>query len=397
MRLTLIHESILCVLAASAACGDGRDSPVDAVATADVAVDVPTPACDLTTLEPIPTVATTRVTILPSATARGSEVIDDMLQGTIKRHVVVGPTDPAQRNGKLFVWMSGSGAEPYQYEVFLATAATAGYIAVSLAYDNETSVGDTCGIANDPQCGPSNVDCEEDVREEMVYGSGVHDSPCVDIAPSNSIEHRILRLVQHLATTAPGSGAGDVLLPGNTALDWSKIGVGGWSQGGGHASMLSRDHLVARAIYSSKGAGSVFCSQVKPSSADCDLDGDGMLTPGNADEYLVPVPWASQPRQTPGARQFAAIHREEDAWNYSRETFALFGMGDKGSEVELDAVGGNFAAYGCGHTFGLGATPACGATDFHKSMALDGCLARDPGGIPILAAFWYYALKLPVP
>ena len=60
----------------------------------------------------------------------------------------------------------------------------------------------------------------------------------------------------------------------------------------------------------------------------------------NLDELLVPVPWAGQPRMTPGSRQFAAIHGLEDAWHYSRETFALYGLGAKGSEVDLDVAGG---------------------------------------------------------
>lgn len=58
-------------------------------------------------------------------------------------------------------------------------------------------------------------------------------------------------------------------------------------QGGGHAGMLARDHLVARAMYASKGADSALCPLTVSDPAMCDLDGDGVLTPGNDDELLV--------------------------------------------------------------------------------------------------------------
>jgi hypothetical protein len=381
--------------------GSAVDAPVavDGPVTVDapVATDAPPAACDVSGLGAIPTVAVTRALIAPSDTARGGETIDDVVQGQFKRHVVQAPTDPALRNGKLFLWMSGSGAEPTNYDTILDLGTSAGYLSVSLAYDNETSVGDRCGVPMDPVCGSTNPDCEEGVRQEMIYGRTVFDSPCVDIAPANAIAHRVLRLVQYLATTVPSSGAGAFLTGGGTGLDWSKIAVGGWSQGGGHAGMLARDHRVDRAIYASKGADGALCPTTVANLAQCDLDGDGMLTPGNDDELLVPVPWARDPRMTPSNRQFGAIHGLESAWAYSREVFEVYGMGAKGDEVDLDVTGANYAAFGCRRTFVTRATPACGANDYHKSMALSGCLARDGMGHVVLAPFYYYALKLPLP
>ena len=395
----------LVALLTLAACGGvdpadpGPDAApeTDAAPAIDAAPDAPVAACDVSGLATIPTVPATTSLIRPSDTAQGGEVIDDVLQGQLKRHLVSAPTRPADRNGQLFVWMSGSGAEPTNYDTIVGIATTAGYVTVSLAYDNETSVSERCGVSGDPVCGPTNPACEEGVRQEMIYGRAVHDSPCVDVTPANAIEHRILRLVQYAATTMPGSGASGFLTAGGTALDWSKIAVGGWSQGGGHAGMLARDHLVARAIYASKGADSALCPTTVSDPALCDLDGDHQLTPGNDDELLVPVPWAAAPRATPGSRQFGAVHGLESAWNYSREVFALYGMGAKGDEVDLDVAGSDLAAYGCRHSFVTRATPACGPTDYHKSMALDACLARLPSGQPVLAPFYWYALKVPVP
>ncbi|MCE9578373.1 MAG: hypothetical protein K8W52_34920 [Deltaproteobacteria bacterium] len=399
-RIALALALAACGGVASTAPDAGTASDVapaaDAPAPGDAAPDAAAAACDISGFAFTP-VATTRTTILPSDTAQGQEVIHDTLQGTLKRHVLVAPTNPAERNGLLFLWMSGSGAEPTSYDTIQAIAAAAGYPSISLAYDNETSVGDLCSVPGDPQCGLTTVDCEEGVREEMIYGSAVHDSPCVDVPPADAIEHRVLRLLQYLAINAPATGAAAFLTNNGTAIDWTKIAVGGWSQGGGHAGMIARDHLVARALYASKGASSVACPYTVSDPAMCDLDGDHQLTPGNQDELLVPAPWTLQPRATPGSREFGAIHREEEAFNYSRETFERFGMGTKGDEIDLDTAGADFAAYGCRHVFATSATPGCDPTAFHKSMAMDVCLARDANDLAILAPAYYYALKLPVP
>ena len=237
-----------------------------------------------------------------------------------------------------------------------------------------------------------------DVRLEMVYGSAVHDSPCVDVSPANSIHHRILRLIQYYDTTDPSGGAAAFLTADKSELNYSKIAFGGWSQGGGHAGLIARDHLVARTVYASQGAGQVYCEALHPSATQlCDLDGDGMLTAGNEDELLTAPPWTLQPRVTPGTRQFGAVHRGEKAWAFAPEAFENFGMGKKGTEVDIDAVGADYAAYGCKHIFSTNAPPACEATKLHESMAIDVCMAKDASGLPILAPFYYYALKVPVP
>lgn len=51
---------------------------------------------------------------------------------------------------------------------------------------------------------------------------------------------------------------------------------------------------------------------------------------------------------------------------------------------------------GAGRAGGADAVPACGDTDFHKSMGLDACLALGADGIPLIAGPLNYALSLPV-
>ena len=366
----------------------------------------PAPTCDvggLTAYTPVPAAGLTIRQVLPSDTAAPGETIRDQLQGQLKRHYLMVASDGRPLRGQLFLWMSGSGAEPHNYDAILNVAAAAGYPAISLAYDNETSMNAVCGVRGDPRCDDlQNADCTRMAREEMIYGSGHTDSPCLDVPVADAIEHRVLRLLQYLARTSPGTGAGQFLEDGGTAVDWSKIVVAGWSQGGGHASMIARDHLVARTMFVSKGPDSSLCPAFA-SMAACDLDGNGVVDMGNLDELMVPAPWASAPRATPGSREFGFVHEREDAWWYVREAFELWGMGDKDAALRIDELGpypAAYAGYGCAHVIStnlLSNGPSCDPTDFHKSMALDGCLARDAGGVPVLAPAMWYALTVPVP
>jgi hypothetical protein len=381
-----------------AACGTVSETTPDDDPQPDAGVeadpDAAPEACDVSGLAmPSSPPETTTLQVLPSETARDGEIIRDTLQGTLKRHYIVIPDDPAQRRG-LFVWLAGSGAEPHWFTAILQTAAAAGYVGVALAYDNETKVEERCGVEDDPVCGPTNPTCEIGVREEIVYGESAHDSTCVDGPDADSIEHRVLRLLQYAVDEVPDLGMDEYLAEDGTRVDWSKIAVGGWSQGGGHAGVIARDHRVARAVYASKGSDSTPCPALVDDPAACDVDGDEALS---QDEYMVPSLWAHDPRATPGTRQFGAVHAYESAAYFSFETFELYGMAVEGTQVDLDVAGADFASYDCRHTFVTRATPASDPTDFHISMAIDGSLARDANGVPILAPFYYYALTVPVP
>ena len=373
---------------------DSADS-ADSGETGDSGVHPP--ECDASTLTAYAPVPVATFKIAPSSTARDGESIDDTLQGTYKEHYIQRRDDGGPDREELFLWLGGSGSEPQNYDYILNMAAFAGYTSVSLAYDNETSVGDTCGHDDVPECSSANVDCEEQVREEMIYG--VDTSPCLAVTPENSIEHRVLRLLQYGVEKVPTAGFDRYLDASKQQIDWTHIAVGGWSQGGGHAGMLSRDHLVARALFVSKGAGSVACTDVM-AETDCDLDGDGVVGRDNLDEYVVPAPWAYDERFTPPSREFGSIHMEEDAWYYSDETYAAFGMDGAEAPLLIDGVGpypeAYTDAYGCTHVFATDATPSCGDNDFHKSMASDFCMALDDDGVPLLAPAYVYALTVPV-
>ncbi|MBK9034832.1 MAG: hypothetical protein IPL61_26810 [Myxococcales bacterium] len=402
MRTVLPAALALAVLA----CGGVDPVPaVDATnpdAAVDAPVDAPAPTCDVSGIPAYVPMPIVEQTVLPSLTAQGGEVINDTLQGTLKRHYLVVPGAGQPRPDKVFLWLAGSGAEPHQFTNILTIAASAGYVGISLAYDNETQVAQLCSSATVPACNSRmNLECGDQVRRELIYGRDVSDTPCIDVPRPDSIEHRVIRLVQYLDANFPSVGVRQFLNAAGDGLAWDRWAIGGWSQGGGHAGVLAGDHLVARALYMSKAGDSVLCPLTSADpDRDCDVDGDGLFDPTNEDELMVPAPASLRPRLTPGGRQFGAIHEREGAWNYSRETFEAFGMGAKADAVRVDGLGPYPAAYAdlqCAHVFSTDAAPNSDPNDFHISMAIDAAMARDANGDLVLAPMIRYALGVPVP
>lgn len=301
------YEAALGISLLSAACGDPGVVRFDAAPTIDAGArpDGAEATCDVSQIPAFEELAPGDlrvVTILPSATAQGDEVIHDELQLQVKAHRLVAPDDGRPLRPELLVWLAGSGTEPNNYTRLQNLAAVAGYASVALAYDNESSVGELCGSTSDAACNDlTTPTCEGTLRGEMVYGSATTDSTCHDVPVADSIEHRLLRLLQYLVANAPETGADAYLTAAQDEIEWSNIVVAGWSQGGGHAGVIARDHLVARAIYVSKGAGSTLCPALHEDTTECDLDGDGVLTAGNTDEYMIPALWG--PSHAPRRRR----------------------------------------------------------------------------------------------
>ncbi|MDP2313849.1 MAG: hypothetical protein Q8P41_13155 [Pseudomonadota bacterium] len=373
------------------------DTDTDTDADTDTDTDTDTD-CDTSGLAGYTPVASDVVQIRPSLTARDGEVIDDTLQGTEKLHYTMRRTDGGYDREELFVWFGGSGSEPTNYDLLLNMAVSVGYTAVALAYDNETSVGELCGQAKG-ECSNENPECEGEVRYEMLYG--VDTSPCFEMTPANSIENRITRLVQAAHAQAPDGGFDRYLGTDGESLDWTHIAVGGWSQGGGHAAAISRDFLVARALFTSKASDSAVCHVLYADDPTvCDTDGDGLYgLDYNPDEVYVPSPWTYDPRVTPGSRLFGVYHQREEAAYYTDEVFAAYGMAGADAPLNIDDLvyPDAFAdTYDCTHTFVSNATPAYDANAYHRAMGPDIYLSLGEDGLPLLGGPIVYALSLPV-
>lgn len=139
---------------------------------------------------------------------------------------------------KLYLFMGGSNSSSsVDYNGLRLHAANLGYDVINLSYPN------TVAVASMADSNDSLV--FDKYRQELCFGTPVSDEVAVDTL--NSISTRTLKLIQYLDQSYPADGWGQYLAAPN-ALDWSKIIVGGHSQGSGHAAYLAKHFLVDRVL-----------------------------------------------------------------------------------------------------------------------------------------------------
>lgn len=142
------------------------------------------------------------------------------------------------RRNTLFVMLPGTGGIPFVYQQVVRAASEFGFHAVGLMYPNDLAVNEACAFSPDP-------DCHEKARREIITGEDL--SPLFAVNRVNSIEHRLVRLVQHLHNNQPTRGWGQYL-DAQTNLVWAKVIIAGHSQGGGHAAMIAHRVPVHRCL-----------------------------------------------------------------------------------------------------------------------------------------------------
>jgi hypothetical protein len=132
--------------------------------------------------------------------------------------------------------LPGTGGPPAGYGKIQTVAAQAGFHVIGLVYPNDVGVNTICSGQ------PS--DCPENARVEIVTGQNV--SSLVNVNRANSIENRLYKLLKYLAASYPSEGWGSYISGSDTY--WSKVIIAGHSQGGGHAAMVAKLHVVSRAL-----------------------------------------------------------------------------------------------------------------------------------------------------
>lgn len=156
--------------------------------------------------------------------------------------------------GRLVLFLPPSLGTPTQS---IATPAsnlyTAGIAAgdhvLSIAYRNNQVVGATCN-GNDP--------CFLGMRMALVTGQPQPNAPAAlnaSILPTEGIHARAALALAYLAAVQPTAGWSQYLNAGvDPAVDpagavkWSRVIAVGHSQGGGHAALLAKLHLLARLV-----------------------------------------------------------------------------------------------------------------------------------------------------
>jgi len=209
---------------------------------------------------------------------------------------------------RLLVFFPGTGAEPRNYRVFPTVAANLGFHAVGLMYPNEETVNGRCGALN------TDLDCNGAIRGEVL--DGIDRSTRATVSRANSIENRLVRLLQHLHRQNPQDNWVQFLERspnGDTAPRWSSMVVAGHSQGGGFAGYIAAVRRVARSI--------VFCA----------MDYNPLV------RRLAN--WMTAAKLTPQEEYFAMGHERDELVPYatlSTLAWAAYGLPSVESIVNVD-------------------------------------------------------------
>jgi hypothetical protein len=229
----------------------------------------------------------TTVSILPSATDPAIKTFDSPHWIYVNRDIVVErKADAAQDRHELYLFIPGThekgnprGKGPF---AFCDLAADLGYHVVVLAYPDE-SPASVCKNDSDPNA-------FEEFRMAIIHGGS---SRHISVERSESIENRLVKLLQHLEKIRPKENWGQFLNEAG-AIKWGSIAVGGQSQGGGHAALIAIKHRVARVI----------CT-----GAPKDYD----------QKRNVPAAFYREESATPKVRFFAFNHRQDHTGGTSPE------------------------------------------------------------------------------
>ena len=281
---------------------------------------------------------------------------------------------------KLVVVLPGSGRNPANVSIWQNSAAYAGYRTIGITYSGSSlddacpSVERTLNFEEETQYGK----CVEQFRSAVLYGGVVpdHGKPnsgqVLDAA--NSIELRLLDLLNHLSRTDPAGGWDQYLNRSNSGavqLAYAKIIVAGYSLGSGHAARWATD---------ARFAGVVTLAGPTDSSL--------RYVPSNDPRKLsVPIvvlaPWIRGSHATPGERRAALVHLGEgqDKLDVLGQVWDRFGLAGK-APLDLTQAWNPkpgrlpwpYEASAARFTVNTATSPACTA---HGATAEDNCVALD--------------------
>ncbi|MEN0045710.1 MAG: hypothetical protein AAF806_01490 [Bacteroidota bacterium] len=232
--------------------------------------------------------------IRPSTTDPNITTIDSA-------HYIYIPEGTAQN--LLFVFLPGTGAAPENYQLISEEAANLGLHVVNLSYQNDIS-------PNGPfQCFfSSDITCHGRFRAEIF--DGIDRSNLVNVTPANSTQNRLLKILQYLDQNFPTEGWGQYL--SNGEIVWSKIKLGGHSQGGNHAGYIGKIVELERSL--------MFASN------------DWLPVLGRT------AAWMSADGLTPPTRYFSFAHRRDEIFPYGLmvNSWSDLGMNIFGNPVEVE-------------------------------------------------------------
>lgn len=247
--------------------------------------------------------------------------------------------------GYLFLFLPGSYGRATGQDLLQEQAAQDGFHGITLRYPNSWTVNDMCGPSPDP-------DCFEKVRMEIIDGKDRTSK--VTISQANSIENRVVKLLQYLDRTRPTEGWGQYLE--GAAPAWSKIIIAGHSQGAGHAAMIAKVYKVARvAMFGG---------------------------PTDYSQRLLRIaPWLSAPHATP-TEAYYVLNHTRDSLQLRELTWRALGLDAFGGPVNVDITA---PPYGNSHQL----VTSVATSNAHSSVVVDAVVPMK-NGTPVFKDTWEY-------
>lgn len=271
-------------------------------------------------------------------------------------HLIYIPADENTPPRNLFVFLPGTHGTPSGYSDFLKAAARHGQHVIGLSYPNEQAVRPVCN-------GSLDRDCHGDLRREVILGGDT--SPYVQVDRRNSIENRLVRLLQLLHHKYPEQDWGRYF-DAETALPrWDRIAVSGYSQGAGHAAFIAHNVKVLKAgLYS----------------------GPGDVNAPLGDQVAR---WMEGPSRTPADRIAGFTHADDEiaVLNLVRSNWQALGL--SGEPVYVDRRAKTAAAEAISRQF-VTRLPAALADDYanHAATVRDAYVPRDARQLPLFLKVW---------
>lgn len=256
----------------------------------------------------------------------------------------------------LLVHFAGTGGTPQTSTIWYRYAASLGFHVIGLTHSNDATVASLCQNSPDSAC-------YENVRLEIINGTDL--SPQVSVSRANSIENRLIKLLQYLQRTAPASENWGQFLTAQGTPVWSSMIISGHSQGGGHAAMLGRLYAVQRVIQ--------FASVADYSN-----------------RFNAPAFWISKPKATPSASYFGLGHPQDESvpWARLQQNWSALGLTPFGGVVNVDS---SQPPYNNTRQTYTRINPAI-AGQFHGSMIVNPWMPLGTDSFPTFKAAWQYLL-----
>ena len=260
--------------------------------------------------------------------------------------------------GELLIFITGTGGRSQGPDEFFRTAANVGYHVIMPLYANDVPAA-VC--AGDPARAAF-----ENFRREIIEGRDL--TPLLEVGPADSINNRILKLVQWLKQHRPPEENWGQFFDKDGGFIWRKVVLAGHSQGGGHALLMAQDHEVARVIMT--GAPKDF-SQARHK----------------------PAAWY-RPGKTPVSRMFALNHEQDFQGCSPTEQLENYTAARLAPVRNVDQLA---PPYDHAHAFTTNFPgTALDSGTAHISVIIARAAPRDADGAPHFKLVWLYMLTEPV-